>query len=65
MRRYRMVLAAAMTAMRITACGSGDGIVINGTTAAESGKIEADNKGNDKQEASGELSSEDVVSEAT
>jgi len=41
MRRYKLVLAAAMTAMMITACGSGDGIVINGTTAAEAVNTEA------------------------
>ncbi len=38
MRKHLAILtAAAMTAVMLTACGSGDGIVINGTTAAESG----------------------------
>ena len=37
MRKHLTILtAAAMTAVMLTACGSGDGIVINGTTAAES-----------------------------
>lgn len=35
MRRQWLIFVAAMTALSITACGSGDGIVINGTTAAE------------------------------
>lgn len=36
MRKYLVILAAFMTAIMITACGNGDGIVINGTTAADS-----------------------------
>ena len=36
MKKYGIILAAALTAAAVTACGSGDGIVINGTTAAES-----------------------------
>ena len=40
MRKHLTILtAAAMTAVMLTACGSGDGIVINGTTAAESGIV--------------------------
>ena len=40
MRKHLTILtAAAMTAVMLTACGSGDGIVINGTTAAESGAV--------------------------
>lgn len=35
MRKKWLIFAAAVTALTITACGSGDGIVINGTTAAE------------------------------
>ena len=37
--------AAAMTAVMLTACGSGDGIVINGTTAAESGIVAGETSG--------------------
>lgn len=36
MRKHLVILAAFMTAIMITACGNGDGIVINGTTAADS-----------------------------
>ena len=36
MKKYGIILAAVLTAAAVTACGSGDGIVINGTTAAES-----------------------------
>ena len=35
MRKKWLIFVAAMTILSITACGSGDGIVINGTTAAE------------------------------
>lgn len=35
MRKKWLIFAAAVTALGITACGNGDGIVINGTTAAE------------------------------
>ncbi len=35
MRRKMAVLAAVLTALTITACGDGGGVVINGTTAAE------------------------------
>lgn len=40
MKKQWMVLAAVMTALSITACGSGDGIMINGTTAAEAASDE-------------------------
>lgn len=36
MKKHWMILTAAMTAVMVTACGSGDGIVINGTKAADS-----------------------------
>ena len=39
MRKHLTILTAAMAAVMMTACGSGDGIVINGTTAAESGAV--------------------------
>ena len=40
MRKHLTILtAAAMTAVMLTACGSGDGIVINGTTVAKSGIV--------------------------
>ena len=42
MKKHWMILTAAMTAVMITACGSGDGIVINGTKAADS-NIETEN----------------------
>lgn len=46
MRKHLTILtAAAMTAMMLTACGSGDGIVINGTTAAESGIVVGETSG--------------------
>ena len=46
MRKHRTILtAAAMTAVMLTACGSGDGIVINGTTAAESGIVAGETSG--------------------
>lgn len=35
MRKQWLIFVAAVTAFGITACGNGDGIVINGTTAAE------------------------------
>ncbi len=58
MRRYRLILAAAMTAMMITACGSGDGIVINGTTAAEAANTEAQ-----ENDTEAEKSTEDLAAE--
>lgn len=46
MRKHLTILtAAAMTAVMLTACGSGDGIVINGTTAAESGIVAGETSG--------------------
>ena len=46
MRKHLTILtAAAMTAVMLTACGSGDGIVINGTTAAESGIVVGETSG--------------------
>lgn len=46
MRKHLIILtAAAMTAVMLTACGSGDGIVINGTTAAESGIVAGETSG--------------------
>lgn len=46
MRKHLTILtAAAMTAVMLTACGSGDGIVINGTTAAESGIVTGETSG--------------------
>ena len=46
MRKHLAILtAAAMTAVMLTACGSGDGIVINGTTAAESGIVAGETSG--------------------
>ena len=46
MRKHLTILtAAAMTAVMLTACGSGDGIVINGTTAAESGIVAGETRG--------------------
>lgn len=47
MKRHWIVFAAAVMALGITACGSGDGIVINGTTA-----------GGSQEETSGQLSQE-------
>ena len=46
MRKHLTILtAAAMTAVMLTACGSGDGIVINGTMAAESGIVAGETSG--------------------
>ena len=46
MRKHLTILTtAAMTAVMLTACGSGDGIVINGTTAAESGIVAGETSG--------------------
>ena len=46
MRKHLTILtAAAMTAVMLTACGSGDGIVINGTSAAESGIVAGETSG--------------------
>ena len=45
MRKHLTILTAAMTAVMLTACGSGDGIVINGTTAAESGTVAGETNG--------------------
>ena len=46
MRKNLTILTtAAMTAVMLTACGSGDGIVINGTTAAESGIVAGETSG--------------------
>ena len=46
MRKHLTILtAAAMTAVMLTACGSGDGIVINGTTVAESGIVAGETSG--------------------
>ena len=40
MRKHLIILtAAAMTAVMLTACGSGDGIVINGTTRRQSPEL--------------------------
>lgn len=46
-RRVSILAAAVMTAMLATACGSGEGIVINGTTAArqESGETDTSAEG--------------------
>lgn len=40
-----MIFVAAMTTLNITACGSGDGIVINGTTAAEAESDQLEEEG--------------------
>ena len=46
MRKHLTILtAAAMTAVMLTACGSGDGIVINGTTVAKSGIVAGETSG--------------------
>ena len=46
MRKHLTILtAAAMTAVMLTACGSGDGIVINGTTVAKSGIVTGETSG--------------------
>ncbi len=45
MKKCGMVLAAVMTAFAVTACGSGGGIVINGTTAAQEGEAPAEGDG--------------------
>lgn len=46
MRKHLTILTtAAMTAVMLTACGSGDGIVINGTTVAESGIVAGETSG--------------------
>ncbi len=50
MKRHWIVFAAAMIAFGITACGSGDGIVINGTTAAEAGGSQEETSGQVSQE---------------
>lgn len=47
MRKQWMIFVAAMTALGITACGSGDGIVINGTTAAEAGSDQPEDGSSD------------------
>ncbi len=39
MRKYLLILAASLTVVTVTACGSSD-VVINGTTAAESSAVE-------------------------
>lgn len=45
MRKKWLIFVAAMTALSITACGSGDGIVINGTTAAEAESDQPEEEG--------------------
>ena len=46
MRKHLTILtAAAMTAVMLTACGSGDGIVINGTTVAKSEIVAGETSG--------------------
>ena len=45
MRKKWLIFVAAMTALSITACGSGDGIVINGTTAAEAESDQTEEEG--------------------
>ncbi len=45
MRKYGVMLTAVMMAVMITACGDGDGIVINGTTAAETESGQTEEKG--------------------
>jgi len=45
MRKKWLIFVAAMTALGITACGSGDGIVINGTTAAEAESDQSEEEG--------------------
>ena len=45
MRKKWLIFVAAMTALSITACGSGDGIVINGTTAAEAESDQLEEEG--------------------
>lgn len=46
MRKHLAILtAAAMTAVMLTACGSGDGIVINGTTVAKSEIVAGETSG--------------------
>ncbi|MCI8837960.1 MAG: SH3 domain-containing protein [Hungatella sp.] len=45
MRRQWLIFVAAVTALGITACGSGDGIVINGTTAAEAESDQVEESG--------------------
>ena len=52
MKRRTAVLAAVLAALAITACGNGDGVVINGTTAAE-------------EDAATELPSEDLQAETS
>ena len=45
MRKKWLIFVAAMTTLSITACGSGDGIVINGTTAAEAESDQLEEEG--------------------
>ena len=55
MRKKWLIFVAAMTTLSITACGSGDGIVINGTTAAEaeSDQLEEEGSAAESQNTSG------------
>ncbi len=55
MRKKWLIFVAAMTTLSITACGSGDGIVINGTTAAEaeSDQLEEEGSAAESQTTSG------------
>lgn len=42
MKKQWIILVAVMTAFGITACGNGDGIVINGTSAGEEGNSQSE-----------------------
>ena len=65
MKRQWMVFVAAAAALGITACGSGDGIVINGTTAAETGGGQEETSAQLSQETKAGTMIEIVTDETT
>ncbi len=65
MRKQWMVFVAAMTALGITACGSGDGIVINGTSAAEADSGDIESGGAQEAETTSGTKIEIVTGETT
>lgn len=65
MKRQWVVFVAAMTALGITACANGDGIVINGTTAAQPGSEQAATEGGAGQEAASKTKIEIITEETT
>ena len=65
MRKQWMIVVAAMTAIGITACGNGDGIVINGTTAAEAESGQTDESSAAADETTSGTTIEIITGETT